>query len=597
MDITIKIAGEAGQGLQTMGQLLSKAFARKGLNVFANQALQSRIRGGHNCFQLRVSTERVLAPACATDILIALDEESLAHTQELTESSITIFDGTGKYKTLSHTTAKIAESRRRRRFSCSTLVKLKVERGLSLDIPLEKIAKESGGNKLMSNTVGLAAVLGILELDINVLFDLIRESFGAKGKEIAEANIKVAQAGYNFTYRKIPGKRLPSLKEISGAKKMLIGGSEAIALGALACGCKFISAYPMSPSTGIMTYLASKANQFGIVVEQSEDEIASINIALGASYAGVRAMTASSGGGFALMVEGLSLSGMTETPLVIVDAQRPGPATGLPTRTAQEDLEYVIFCGHGEFPRAVLAPRTIEDAFYATVKAFNLADKYQIPVIILSDQLMADSLLTIDELDIDSIKIERNILSNEELKEIKEYKRYRFTESGISPRVLPGNPYGLVVVDSDEHDEEGHITEDVDYTRPQMVLKRNRKNIGLLKEMAPPLRYGPQHAKNILVGWGSSYGALKEAVDILNAENEQVCLFHFNELWPLNKEYFDFLERGEFVCVAENNFRGQFAHLITATTGRIIENRINKFNGLPFCASEIVVEYRKLLNA
>ena len=270
IDITIKIAGEAGQGLQTMGQLLSRAFARKGLNVFANQVLQSRIRGGHNCFQLRVSDERVFAPACAIDILIALDEESLAHTQELTENSITIFD--------------------------SILVKLKVGKGRGLDIPLEKIAKESGGNKLMSNTVALAAVLGILELEISVLFDLIRESFGAKGKEIAEGNIKVAQAGYNFTYRKLKENKLPALGDLSGGKKMLLNGSEAIALGALASGCKFISAYPMSPSTGIMTYLASKENQFGVVVEQSEDEIASINIALGASYAGVRAMTASSGG-------------------------------------------------------------------------------------------------------------------------------------------------------------------------------------------------------------------------------------------------------------------------------------------------------------
>lgn len=568
IDITIKIAGEAGQGLQTIGQLFSKAFARKGLNVFAHQALQSRIRGGHNWFQVRVSDERVLAPLDTADILIALDKESASHLKELTRDSVTIFD--------------------------STSAPIDVNRGLMFDIPLEKTAKDAGGTKLMSNIVAVGAVLGILELDINVLFGLIRESFGAKGKEIAEGNIKVAQAGYNFTYRRIPANKLPSLKDISGAKKMLIGGSEAVAFGALAAGCKFISAYPMSPSTGIMTYLASKENEFGVVVEQSEDEIASINIALGASYAGVRAMTASSGGGFALMVEGLSLSGMTETPLVIVDAQRPGPATGLPTRTAQEDLEYVIFAGHGEFPRAVLAPRTIEDAFYAAVKAFNLADKYQLPVIILSDQLTADSLLTIDELDIDSIKIERNLLSNEELKNIKAYKRYSFTESGISPRALPGNPYSLVVVDSDEHDEEGHITEDLDYTRPQMVLKRNRKNIGLLKEIAPPLRYGPQDAKNMLVGWGSSYGALKEAVDILNAENEKVCLFHFNELWPLNKEYFDFLERGEFVCVAENNFRGQFAHLITATTGKIIENRINKFNGLPFSALEIVRDYKKL---
>ena len=571
MDITIKIAGEAGQGLQTIGQLISKAFARNGLNVFANQVLQSRIRGGHNWFQIRVSAERVLAPNDTTDILIALDDESSRHIKELTKNSITLLD--------------------------STLVGLEPDQGLKLNIPLEKLAKDNGGSKLMANTVAVAAVLGVLEYDINILFDLIRESFGDKGQDIAQANIKVAQAGYDFTYRKIPGNKLPALGKINGSKKMLFSGSEAVALGALAGGCKFISAYPMSPSTGIMTYLASKEDEFGIVVEQSEDEIASINIALGASFAGVRAMTASSGGGLALMVEGLSLSGMTETPLVIVDAQRPGPATGLPTRTAQEDLEYVIFAGHGEAPRAVFAPTTIEDAFYATVKAFNLADKYQIPVIILSDQLLADSLLTIDNLDIEDIKIERHIVSDEALKNVKNYKRYQITPSGISPRALPGNPYALVAADSDEHDEEGHITEDLDYLRPEMVKKRNQKNIGLLKEMAAPIRYGFEDAENIIVGWGSTYGALKEAVDILNSEGEGAGLVHFNEVWPLNKEYFDFLAQGKFICVVENNFRGQFAHIIAGITGKIIENKINKFNGLAFTALEIVREYKKLKKA
>ena len=571
MDITLKIAGEAGQGLQTMGQLLAKAFSRGGWHVFANQVLQSRIRGGHNWFQIRIADSPVLAHSDATDILIALDDESVYHTRELNESSIIIFD--------------------------SSLITYNPERGLILDIPFEKTAKENGGNKLMGNAVALGAVLGILEYDINILFGLLRESFQDKNPEVVQANIQTAQAGYNLARLKIESKKFPRLNKTNGVPKMLMNGSETIALGALAAGCKFISAYPMSPSTGIMTYLASKAKEFNLIVEQSEDEIASINLALGASYAGVRAMTATSGGGFALMVEGLSLSAMTETPIVIVDAQRPGPATGLPTRTAQEDLEYVIFSGHGEFLRAVLAPSTIEDAFYSTVKAFNLADKYQIPVIILSDQLLADSYLTVDSFDVESLKIERHILSDEELKNIKNYKRYQITDSGISPRALPGNPYGLVVADSDEHDEEGHITEDVDWTRPEMVKKRNRKTAGLLKEMSGPIRYGPPEAKNILVGWGSSYGALKEAVDILNSEKEKVSLAHFNQVWPLPKEYFDFLDTAEFVCVAENNFRGQFAHLIAGETGKVIQNRINKFNGLPFSAVEIVREYKKLKNS
>ena len=577
IDITIKIAGEAGQGLQTIGQLLAKSFSRKGFFVFANQALQSRIRGGHNCFQIRVSDAPLPAPNETTDILIALDKESVSHFKELTQTSVTIFDSV---------LSKINPGAEYR----------SAPAGFSIDIPLEKTAKDSGGSRLMTNTVAVGAVLGLLEYDLQVLFELLRESFSDKGKETAEVNIKIAQAGYDYTYKKVAGNKLPSLNTAAGPRKMLVNGSEAVALGALACGCKFISAYPMSPSTGIMTYLASKSQEFGIVVEQSEDEIASINMALGASYAGVRAMTASSGGGFALMVEGLSLAGMTETPIVIVNAQRPGPATGLPTRTAQEDLEYAIFAGHGEFPRAVLAPATIEDAFYATIKAFNLADKYQIPVIILSDQFLADSFSTVEDFDLDNIKIQRHILSDDELKKIKEYKRYQLTTSGISPRALPGNPYGLVVVDSDEHDEYGHITEDLDFIRPEMVKKRNRKNEGLLKEIAPPLKYGSGLTRNVLIGWGSTFGALKEAVDLLNADNLDVSLVHFKEVWPLNKEYFDFLDKAEFVCVVENNFRGQFSRLITSVTGKMIENKINKFNGLPFTAREIVEEYKRLKN-
>jgi 2-oxoglutarate ferredoxin oxidoreductase subunit alpha len=568
IDFTIKIGGEAGQGLQTIGQLLAKSFSRQGFYVFAHQVIQSRIRGGHNWFQIRVSDQTVLAPSPLTNILIALDVESPYHFKELAKDSITIFD--------------------------STVVNIKPETGVALDVPLAKIASDHGANKIMSNTVAVAVVLGLLEYDIRILFDLLRESFGDKNKEVADINIRIAQAGYDFVYKKIKGNKLPNLGLLKGKKKMLVGGSEAVALGALAAGCQFISAYPMSPSTGIMTYLASKEDDFHIVVEQSEDEIASINIALGASFAGVRAMTASSGGGFALMVEGLSLAAMVETPIVIVLAQRPAPATGLPTRTAQEDLLFAIHAGHGEFPRLVLAPATIEEAFYATARAFNLADKYRIPVIILTDQFLADSLLTVDDFRLEEIKIERHLMPEEELKAVLDYKSYSLTKTGVSPRALPGNPVCFVTADSDEHDEHGRITEDLDYLRPEMVKKRNRKNLLLLKEIKPPRKYGPKDAKNILVGWGSTFGALKEAVDLLNTDKEKVCLIHFQEVWPLNEKHFDFLKKAKFVAVAENNFTGQFATLMTRTTGYTVKNRINKFNGLPFEAPEIVLAYKRL---
>ena len=578
IDLTIKIGGEAGQGLATMGFLLAKAFARKGLNVFANQVIQSRIRGGHNWFQIRVSDTIVLAPSSSTDILIALDPESSCHLKELKAYSVVIFDST---------VAKIESTKSME----STL-------GCPLDMPLAKIASENGGNKIMSNIVAVAAVLGLLEYDINVLFGLIKESFGDKDKAVADINIKIAQAGYDHVFKKVKCNSLLSLSGLAGNGKMLVSGSEAVALGALAAGCQFISAYPMSPSTGIMTYLASKEDDHHVVVEQSEDEIASINMALGASFAGVRSMTASSGGGFALMAEGLSLAGMVETPIVIVVAQRPAPATGLPTRTAQEDLQFVIRAGHGEFPRMVLAPATIEEAFFATARAFNIADIYRVPVIILSDQFLADSYMAIDGIDLKAVNVERNLLSDEELKGLKEYKSYQITKSGVSPRALPGNPYCFVTADSDEHDETGRITEDLDIMRPEMVKKRNRKNIGLLKEVHPPKWYGPRDARNVLIGWGSTYGASKEAVDLMNSQSsqprEKVALLHFSDVWPLNEKHFAFLEKAKFAVVVENNFTGQFAQLIAETTGKIIKNRINKFNGLPFEAGEIVTAYGKL---
>nr|HQP91275.1 2-oxoacid:acceptor oxidoreductase family protein [Candidatus Omnitrophota bacterium] len=293
IDLTIKIGGAAGQGLQTIGQVLSKVFARQGYYVFACQALESRIRGGHNWYQIRISDEPVFSPSHKTDILIALDKESVYHEKELSGNSITVFD--------------------------SSISKVEIKGCVSLDIPLTKIAADNGGNKIMANTVATAAVLGLLESDIEVLFDMIRKNFADKAKEVIDVNIKVAQAGYDHVFKKIKENQQPCLKKI-GEGKMLLGGSEAVALGALAAGCQFICAYPMSPSTDIMVYLATK-EKYGILVEQSEDEIASINISLGASFAGVRSMTATSGGGFALMVEGISLSAMTETPIVVVLAQ------------------------------------------------------------------------------------------------------------------------------------------------------------------------------------------------------------------------------------------------------------------------------------
>ncbi|GAI97336.1 unnamed protein product, partial [marine sediment metagenome] len=284
-----------------------------------------------------------------------------------------------------------------------------------------------------------------------------------------------------------------------------------LSLGAMAAGCKFMSAYPMTPSTGIITYLAGKAKQYGLVAEQAEDEIAAINMAIGASFAGARAMVATSGGGFSLMVEALGLAGMTETPLVIVEAQRPGPSTGLPTRTAQADLEFVLHASQGEFPRAIFAPATAEDAFWSVVKAFNVAEKYQVPVIIMSDQHLADSYFTCKKFDLGKVKIDRGIISDTELAKIKDYRRHRFTQSGISPRAIPSQKGRIVITDSDEHDEEGHLTEDLELAN-KMVQKRLRKREGLVSEIEPPRVYPREDAELILIGMGVNLWSFERSV-------------------------------------------------------------------------------------
>jgi 2-oxoglutarate ferredoxin oxidoreductase subunit alpha len=379
---------------------------------------------------------------------------------------------------------------------------------------------------------------------------------------------------------------------------MLIGGNESIGLGAIASGCKFYAAYPMTPSTDIMNYIASKAKEYNIVVEQAEDEIAAINMALGASFAGVRAMTGTSGGGFALMVEGLALAAMTETPVVIVLGQRPGPATGLPTRTEQGELQFVLYAAHGEFPRVVLAPGTPEQAFYITNKAFDMAEKLQVPVIILTDQYLADSQWTFDGFDLSKIKYTDYRLRGDAFKNLKEYKRHAFAENGISLLGVPGEARHLVVTDSDEHDEEGHIVEDAT-TRMKMVNKRFFQKLPLIRqEIEPPFLYGHNEPDIVLAGWGSTFGVIKEVVDALSKKNK-VAMLHFSEIYPFpSTKKFDYLkvlrDTHAAICV-ENNATSQFARLMKTETGYTFTRMINKYDGRPFTVEALLGEIYAIL--
>jgi len=565
LDYNIVIGGKAGQGLQTISDALSKLFLRGGYEVFTSQDYMSRVRGGHNYFMIRISELPLGAQQPKIDLLISLDQETIdIHWSDLKPEAFIFYDG-----------ESIHPAREDKRLK---------------SIPWDRVASAIGGNTIYANTVAVGACCGLLNFDLSLMAGLLQEAFAKKDPKIVETNLKCATAGYDLA-KNLKSKVMIKPGKTSG--KMYITGSEAIGLGAIASGLKFYSGYPMTPSTGILNFLAGKADDFGMVIEQAEDEIAAINLVAGASYAGVRAMTATSGGGFCLMTEGVSLIGCIETPVVLVLGQRPGPSTGLPTRTEQGDLEFALSAGQGEFPRFIFAPRTPEDAFYLTQKAFNLADKYQVLSLIMSDQHLADSGWTLAKFDPDKIKIERYLLTEQELAELKEYRRYDLNETGISPRTIPGASRHLVIADSDEHDRQGHITEDLQW-REEIVKKRLIKYKSMREEISRPVKYGDSAAKTVLIGWGSTYGAMKEAVDILTAKNRKVVMLHFNELWPLPLEYLEReLSQYDNIVAVENNATAQFMRIVSGQTGILPTHKILRFNGQPFYPQLIVDLYKK----
>jgi len=568
MEYTIRIGGEAGQGLQYTGAFLAKHLSRSGFFVFSHQDYMSRIRGGHNFYQIRVSED---GPVCASrdkvDILLALDQLTVGiHLDTLCGGGIVLYDA-----------RMIGREFSGPQFS---------------NIPFTGIIEELKLNKIMVNSVAVGAVLNLLGIEPHGLTDTLRFFMKKKGEDVINSNLSAIQAGFDYL-QKEPKAGSLSLQRPTEKKLMLINGNQAIGLGAVAGGCKFYSAYPMTPSTSIMITLAGKAREHNIVVEQAEDEISAINMALGASFGGVRAMTGTSGGGFALMTEGLSLAAITETPIVIAEVQRPGPATGLPTRTEQGDLLFVLYGGHGEFPRVVFAPGTPEQAYHLTQKAFSLAEKYQIPAIILSDQYLADSEWTFPEIAPGPVPYEDFRLRREALEQMATYSRYFLTENGISKLAVPGESVHLVVADSDEHDEEGHMIEDAE-TRIKMVEKRLHKKMALLKnEISPPSYYGDPQAQIILAGFGSTYGLLKEAVDIL-ASHHPIGMLHFSEVYPLplpeKFNYIELLGKARFTVCIENNATGQLARYIRSETGLNFHARINKYDGRPFGLDSLLGE-------
>jgi 2-oxoglutarate/2-oxoacid ferredoxin oxidoreductase subunit alpha len=423
---------------------------------------------------------------------------------------------------------------------------------------------------MTSGSVAAGALLKIFGQSLELVEEIFKEKFE---KESAESNYLAFKKGYEYAEKRF------DIKTTRKDNRIFINGNAAIAMGALAGGVAFYASYPMTPATSIMTQLSMRQDDAGIVVEQVEDEIAAINMALGAAYAGVRAMTGTSGGGFALMVEALSLQGIMELPLVVVNSQRPGPSTGMATRTEQSDLDFVLTAGHGEFPRMVLAVRNPEDAFYQTARALNLADKYQVLVIILTDQYLADTAQTIQPFDFSKISIDRYLTEAEELQE-ERYKRYKLTDSGVSPRIIPGKIPGKVMMsDSHEHNEYGHISEDIKI-RNAMMQKRMKKLESLTPEIQEPDYFGADEPEILLIGWGSMQGPLRDTIEILGHENLSIGALVFGDLYPLPtkllKEYTGIAKK---LINVEQNFTGQLARLIRQETGIFMTGSILNYDG------------------
>lgn len=555
MKKTIIVAGAAGEGINTVELFIEKILKKSGYEIFSYKNYMSRVRGGYNYSTIVVSDERVFATVEEADIFIALNQEAHNSAQvQLAKGGLLI------------TEEEISDQ-------------AKIENVLSFT--KEKFPEEIKGK----NAFSMAAV-GVVLKHFGVEADLLEDVSNKKWKdEVNRENQKAVAWGYE----QIKSELVP---KVNHQKRMLVGGNQAVALGALSAGLSFYSAYPMAPSTGIMTFLSTYEKEMNIIVEQTEDEIAGIMAAVGASSNGVRAMTGTSGGGFALMVETIGFAAVSETPVVICNVQRPGPATGLPTRTEQADLAFVVTASQGEFSRIVLAPLTVEDAFYVTHRAFNLADKYQVPVIILTDQLLADSTQSIPSFETKDLTIDRYLKTEIEA----DYKRYDF-DNVFGNRKYPGiDAETLVMTDSHVHDPYGHVTEEETATiaLKQKFLKRTE---AIKAESKAPLFKGVEDYKTLFITWGSTYGALSEAVDVLILKGEKVALLAFSDVFPIKKDVLTpYIKSDTTIINVEGNAMNQFGMLLRMETGVMFNQSINKYDGRPFTAKFIELEYEVIKN-
>jgi 2-oxoglutarate ferredoxin oxidoreductase subunit alpha len=555
-DLVIVLAGEAGQGIQSIESILAQLLKKSGYNFFSTSEFMSRVRGGANSTTIRVSSRRAAGFLDRIDILIPLHKEAIAHLQN--------------------------------RIAPQTIVigeKDKIGRAGMIDVPFTKMAGEAG-NAVYANTVAAGLLCGLLKVDEKECADYVLHYFSGKNEAAREGNLSAIKKGY-AAGQGLAGIDIVISKSAGARTDLLLSGSDAVALGALAGGCDFVCGYPMSPSTAVLEKMAALSRKFDIIVEQAEDEIAAVNMALGAWYAGARALVTTSGGGFALMGEGVSLCGMIESPLVIHLAQRPGPATGLPTRTEQGDLNLALYAGHGDFPRIILAPGTMEEGFALTQKAFNLSARYQVPVFILTDQFFVDSRCNTPPFPTAGLNVEKHVIETGQ-----DYKRFSFTADGISPRGIFGFGSGNVCADSDEHDEGGYITEDLDL-RVKMVDKRLGKMAALKAEAVAPTLVGGDDFRTLVVCWGSTLNTVSEAAAGLGEKD--VAVLHFSWLSPFPESAGAHLQKAQKIIVVENNSSAQFARLLTLATGRAVNHSVLKYDGLPFAVEGLRDELRRII--
>ncbi len=580
--LTWLVGGEAGYGITTMGQMFARACARGGLNVFGYVEYPSLIRGGHNTAQVRTSAGPVGAHSEKIDILLALNKETIdLNAPQMSEGGVIIYDG----ETVVLDATKYA--------------------GLKLvSVPMARITKELSADRVMRNTVALGASFGIMGLGFEPVENVLNTTFERKGADVVGFNVSVAKAGFDYVaanYKEPFKKTIAVVK--NAAPRMVISGNEAIALGALKAGVKFMAAYPMTPVTTVMLVIAKYGVKHNIVMKHAEDEIAAINMAIGAAHMGVRAMTATAGGGFSLMVEALGMAAITETPLVVVEGQRPGPSTGLPTWTDQADLRFLMHASQGEFPRVIFLPGDVTECFEMTLKAFNTADKYQMLCMILTDKYLGESVQSVAPFT-HEYKVDRGLLMTmDDAMKLKQgdYKRFEFTENGVSRRTRPGFPNTVYAVSTDEHKEDGDLDEGAE-NRIKMVDKRAQKLITLKREYLSDVEmcelHGPADADLTLIGWGSTKGPILEAMEVANENGLKVNFLQIKIVLPFpNEQVAAILGKAKKMVLVENNSEGQMGGVIREKTGVDITDRLLRYDGRPLNPAEILVKIYSTLGA